>query len=67
MNITFTFVVGAMLRLVARQMNVMENSAHAVAALDGLVSLFATGVTHTTRDGFLSAAGLFNFHVRYSS
>jgi hypothetical protein len=60
MNIGFTFVWSAMLRLVARQMDVMENSAHAFAALDGLVGLDTAAVLHSTRDGFLGATGLFD-------
>jgi hypothetical protein len=42
-----------MLRLMARQMDIVVDAPHSIARLDCLVGLFAARVAHPAFDGFL--------------
>jgi hypothetical protein len=58
----FAFVWFAMLRLMAMQVDVVEDATNSIAGLHRLVSLFTTRVALSALDGFLCSAGLFDFH-----
>jgi hypothetical protein len=53
MNISFAFGVGAVLRLMAMQVDVVIDAPNSIARLDCLAGLFTSAIPHPTLDGFL--------------